>query len=195
MTPSLPRALCLSAGLLASAAASAQSWQTRAYTDEMSDESFSVASVESINKVGRVGNEQARLAVRCSDTGRLQAYIEWHQVVSSRDGQIKLRFDSEPAYGLRYMVDTGLTMTFLDIRDNRWHATQVNPLTLKFGPGEAGEAHGRSHVQDIDLDGDLDIILHSDTHESGISCGDREVTLLAKTFDGQAIQGTTTPFG
>jgi hypothetical protein len=69
-------------------------------------------------------------------------------------------------------------------------ATQVDPSTVTFGPDEAMEVHKASHIKDVDEDGDMDVLLHFDTAETGIACGDTEATLTGATFDGEAITGT-----
>jgi len=69
-------------------------------------------------------------------------------------------------------------------------ATQVDWETVMFGPNGATEAHGRSHVKDIDGDGDADLVLHFKTQETGIACGDTEAALTGETFGGQAFTGT-----
>lgn len=69
-------------------------------------------------------------------------------------------------------------------------ATQVDVETVAFGPANATEAHGRTHVEDVDRDGDSDIVLHFRTGSSGLSCGDTKAELTAETFDGQSIAGT-----
>jgi WD40 repeat protein len=66
-------------------------------------------------------------------------------------------------------------------------ATTVNPLSVEFGPGGATEAHGKEHIEDVDIDGDLDLLLHFRTQETGIECGDSEAVLTGETFDGQTI--------
>jgi hypothetical protein len=69
-------------------------------------------------------------------------------------------------------------------------ATQVDWETVSFGPGGSTESHERAHIEDVDLDGDMDMVLHFNTQETGIQCGDTEATLTGETFDGQSVTGT-----
>jgi hypothetical protein len=69
-------------------------------------------------------------------------------------------------------------------------ATQVDPLTILFGPDGAMETHGRGHVKDVDADGDLDLVLHFKTQQTGIACGNIEASLAGTTFAGEGIEGT-----
>lgn len=69
-------------------------------------------------------------------------------------------------------------------------ATTVNPMSVQFGPNEAGEAHGQGHLEDVDGDGDLDLVLHFRTQAAGIVCGATSASLTGQTFGGQSISGT-----
>jgi hypothetical protein len=69
-------------------------------------------------------------------------------------------------------------------------ATTVDPLSVRFGPGAAVESHGIGHIEDVDQDGDLDLVLHFRTQETGIQCGDTAASLTGETFDGHAIEGS-----
>src|SRR5436190_1879963 len=69
-------------------------------------------------------------------------------------------------------------------------ATTVDPSTVRFGPGNASEAHGTGHISDVDGDGDLDLMLHFRTQDAAIPCGATSATLTGQTFSAQAIQGT-----
>jgi hypothetical protein len=71
-------------------------------------------------------------------------------------------------------------------------ATTVDPATVRFGPGNASEAHGTGHVSDVDGDGDLDLMLHFRTQDAAIPCGATSATLTGQTFSAQAIEGSDT---
>ena len=66
-------------------------------------------------------------------------------------------------------------------------ATTVDPPTVEFGPNGAPPI--RWAVEDVDSDGDLDLILHFKNQETGIAAGDTEATLTGALFDGTPIIG------
>ena len=45
-------------------------------------------------------------------------------------------------------------------------------------------------MKDVDDDGDMDLLLHFNTQESGIACGDSEATLTGELFSGEPISDT-----
>lgn len=69
-------------------------------------------------------------------------------------------------------------------------ATTVDPDTVRFGPGMAEETHGRGHIEDVDGDGDDDLLLHFSTQDAAIPCGATSATLIGQTFSAQAIEGS-----
>jgi hypothetical protein len=80
-------------------------------------------------------------------------------------------------------------------------ATTIDHSTVRFGNTgyEASEAHIYKktgamirHEEDVDGDGDLDLVLHFLFSDTDLQCGDEEATLTGKTFDGQLIMGTDT---
>jgi hypothetical protein len=76
--------------------------------------------------------------------------------------------------------------------DNDFDASTLDPASVRFGRGEAAEAHGQGHLEDVDADGDLDVVLHFATPAADIRCGDTEVALTGVTIDGQPIIGVDT---
>ncbi|MFB0504195.1 MAG: hypothetical protein ACETWE_10210 [Candidatus Bathyarchaeia archaeon] len=76
------------------------------------------------------------------------------------------------------------------LTNETFDATTVDPATVRFGPAGAKAVH--SAIEDVDHDGDLDVILHFKTQETGIKPGDTEATLTGKTYDGISIKGTDT---
>lgn len=66
-------------------------------------------------------------------------------------------------------------------------AATVNYNSVSIGPD--GATADKSHIEDADGDGDLDVIFHFPTQKTGIACGDSEVMLRGETFDGKPIEG------
>jgi WD40 repeat protein len=69
-------------------------------------------------------------------------------------------------------------------------AWTVDPTTLAFGPGAAGIKHSSGHAEDVDGDGDIDMMLHFPTQDTGVTCLDAELTLTGATFDGLEFTAT-----
>lgn len=67
----------------------------------------------------------------------------------------------------------------------------VDVSTVTFGPGGAGSVHG-GHFEDVDKDGDDDLVLHFITQDSGIQDGDTSATLYANLTKGWQIMGEDT---
>jgi Integrin beta chain VWA domain len=74
-------------------------------------------------------------------------------------------------------------------------ATTVDANTVCFGDAEdpsqrdCTEAHGRGHIEDVNGDFLLDLVLHFETSETGIDLGDTEACLTGETFGGALIEG------
>jgi hypothetical protein len=76
------------------------------------------------------------------------------------------------------------------LTDETFDAATVDPLSIAFGPDGASEAHGRGHIEDVDGDSDLDLVLHFKIQDTGIACGDTSAFLRGKTSDGKEIKGS-----
>lgn len=68
-------------------------------------------------------------------------------------------------------------------------ATEVDPLSVKFGPGFATEVHNRGHIKDVNEDGVQDLLLHFDTTNSQLKSGENQACLSGQTKDGLNIEG------
>jgi len=68
-------------------------------------------------------------------------------------------------------------------------ATTVDPATVRFGATGTEAAPVQSALEDVNGDGDTDMILHFNTQDTGIKCGDTSASLTGQTLSGQAIKG------
>lgn len=69
-------------------------------------------------------------------------------------------------------------------------ATTVDPTTVLFGATGTETAPVQSALEDVDGDGDTDMILHFNIQGTGIACGDTSASLTGETFGGQMIKGS-----
>jgi probable HAF family extracellular repeat protein len=69
-------------------------------------------------------------------------------------------------------------------------ATLVNAATVRFGNTGARAAIVRSAREDVDGDGDTDLLLQFNTQDTGIQCGATSASLTGETADRQPIQGS-----
>ncbi|MGB5661141.1 MAG: hypothetical protein WBO54_16845 [Thermoanaerobaculia bacterium] len=83
-----------------------------------------------------------------------------------------------------------LTTSVADGEPFDFDALDVDPLTVAFGPDSARIVHAQGHAEDVDRDGDLDMLVHFKTWQTGISCGDAEAALTGKTFADLSVAGS-----
>lgn len=69
-------------------------------------------------------------------------------------------------------------------------AGAVDPTTILFGATGIEVAPVHSAMEDVDGDGDLDMILHFVTQDTGITCGSASASLTGRMFSGVMIKGT-----
>ncbi|MFX1300789.1 MAG: PKD domain-containing protein [Promethearchaeota archaeon] len=73
------------------------------------------------------------------------------------------------------------------LHDDTFDPALVDPDSVRFGPNQAEPVHWA--YEDVDNDGDIDLILHFKTQATGIQAGDTEATLIADLIDGRQIIG------
>lgn len=66
-------------------------------------------------------------------------------------------------------------------------ATTVDPSTVRFGATGTEAAPVHFALEDVDGDGDIDMILHFNTQDTGIVCGNIFASLTGETVGGQEI--------
>ncbi len=69
-------------------------------------------------------------------------------------------------------------------------AATVDPGKVLFGKTGTETSAFQYKLEDVDGDGDMDMILHFVTQRTGLACGDTEAILTGKTFNGQVIKGS-----
>lgn len=72
---------------------------------------------------------------------------------------------------------------------DHFDATTVDPTSVQFGPAAATEDHSRGHIEDVDGDGDGDMVLHFRIQETGIEPDATEACLTGDTTQGTPIKG------
>lgn len=68
------------------------------------------------------------------------------------------------------------------LTQGEFDALQLDPVTTRFGPGEAATA--RYKVKDVDKDHDVDLVLFFKIQQTGITCSDVQATLTGELYDG-----------
>jgi parallel beta-helix repeat protein len=71
---------------------------------------------------------------------------------------------------------------------DEFDASTIDPASVLF----AGASPLRWAIEDVDCDGDLELVFHFDTQELELDESSTEATLAGQTFDGMHIQGTDT---
>ena len=72
---------------------------------------------------------------------------------------------------------------------NGFDASTIDQASLRFGLGQA-LAEGNGHLVDLNGDGQLDLVLHFRTQDSGVQCSDTSVSITGQTLNGILIQGS-----
>ena len=68
-------------------------------------------------------------------------------------------------------------------------AATVDPSTVRFGPNAATPVNRQGQFDDVDRDGDADLVLHFRTRDTGVVCGTTSIVLSGRTYSGEPIKG------
>jgi PKD repeat protein len=69
-------------------------------------------------------------------------------------------------------------------------AKLVDVASVRFGPNGATEAHAKGHYEDVDKDGDVDLVLHFDARAIGLTASTTDLALTGDLSDGRQIEGS-----
>ena len=95
----------------------------------------------------------------------------------------------------QYLPVAALTTSTAQGDATDFDALQLNPWTVRFGPGRTRWSQGGAwprwtYVRDVDADGDSDLLMYFQVGWAGINCGDAEAPLRGMTWDGSTVSAT-----
>ena len=84
-------------------------------------------------------------------------------------------------------------MTILSTDD--FDALTVDHTTVTFEGASETHVNKKTgeairHVEDVDLDGDMDLVFHFRLGDTALTCESTEGTLTGETYDGMSIEGS-----
>lgn len=140
---------------------------------------FSLMTLVAALSVAGVGSF-ANLADTGISTGNIFVAAEW--------GVIGVGIDIKPCSNPNSInPDSNGVIPVAILTTAYFDAADVDALTVRFGPDEAWAKHWA--LEDVDNDGDEDMILHFRTQDTGIKHGDTQAELVGETLEGRDIHG------
>jgi hypothetical protein len=113
---------------------------------------------------------------------------DWIRVITK--ATIEVEIDIKPSsFPNSINPDTNGVIPVAILTTDAFDATIVDASTVTFGPAGATMIHKNAHLEDVDGDGDTDMVLHFRTQDTGIAHGDTEAPLNGTTYDGVLIIG------
>jgi hypothetical protein len=101
-------------------------------------------------------------------------------------GQVPIDIEPNDAgnnINLRSGPGSALEIAILSVGKYFDAPTQVDPLTLKFGPRAANIWSDHGRIRDVDGDGNDDLVVKFLTDQTGIACGDTSASLNGRTYE------------
>lgn len=160
---------------------------TASYTDSGLTQVFWDDDHPDVSSV--IANDDTSASFEYELTGDCHTFVaSWLQVTKESEVEIDIKPHSDPN-AINTRSRGVIPVAILSTED--FDATDVDPASVCFGDaddpelnGDCTEAHGKGHIQDVDGDGDDDLVLHFETQETGIEPGDTEACLTGHTFGG-----------
>jgi len=121
----------------------------------------------------------------CSDWSTAWLYEQYYTLVSP---VIEVNIDIKPGSDPNSMNLGSKGVVPVAVLTDDFDASTVDPSTVKF----AGAAPVRWTMEDVDGDGDMDMLFHFKTQELDLDENSTEATLSGETIDGTPIEGTDT---
>lgn len=135
---------------------------------------------------GILGGDQA-YAGFSAGTGSYSNYYEMPDILSWEFPQMEI--DVQPDSDDNAVnVDHMGVVPVAFITNDDFDALQLDVSTIAFGPAGAPIAHVRAHVEDVDGDGDMDLLAHFRVERAGIGATDQEVCVTAETLAGASYR-------
>jgi hypothetical protein len=140
------------------------------------------------------GHDPRGLQIRSTAAGNIASGLQPALTVQF-GGQV-VDIDIKPgssANAINCMARGGVVPVAI-ITTEQFDATTVDHTTVQFGPERAAESHRtargvKRHEEDVDGDGDSDLVMHFRFKDTGIACGDGEAVLTGQTHGGLSIWG------
>lgn len=167
-------------------------WQAGTFTElrapeELISFNYPETSVEAINNTGQaVGSVSGRVVL-------------W-EISMTTTVEIDIKPGSDPNAIACSRPETAVPVAILSTQLSSgelldFDATAVDHTTVTWEG--AGEYHVNTdtgepirHEEDVDGDGDIDLVLHFQLVDTGLTCSATEGTLTGETFEGTSIEGT-----
>ena len=115
----------------------------------------------------------------------------WLYSIEYRFGPLPISIDIKPAT-FPNIINTKSKgkIPVAILTTDSFDATTVDPTTVLFGPTGSEVAPVHWATEDVNGDGDIDLVLHFVTQHTAITCGNASASLTGATFSGVKIKGT-----
>ena len=87
-------------------------------------------------------------------------------------------------------LNTGGLIAVAVLSTQDMDATTVRTRVARFGPAGAAIAHKAGHLEDVNRDGLLDLVMHFNVDQTGIECGAESAELRSSNEVGLSIRGS-----